>query len=136
MRWLSIALVGGTLLVGCAHHKSDQPSGPAAAKKPKPAAAAKSAKAGAPVLSVTNGATVITLADPMTGKVVLVNPVLRTVVLNYSLHRLPAIDQRLSVYRKGAEVGEVKISGPELNNNIVADIIAGEVQVGDDVRKK
>ncbi len=32
------------------------------------------------------------------------------------------------------KVGEVKITGPQQDNNIVADLVTGEAQVGDDVR--
>jgi hypothetical protein len=47
---------------------------------------------------------------------------------------MPALQQRLGLYRANAKVGEVKISGPQRDNNIVADIIAGECQIGDEVR--
>jgi hypothetical protein len=31
-------------------------------------------------------------------------------------------------------VGELKISGPQLEDNLVADLVAGEAEAGDDVR--
>jgi hypothetical protein len=32
------------------------------------------------------------------------------------------------------KAGEVKISGPQRDNNIVADLVNGDAQVGDEVR--
>ena len=60
---------------------------------------------------------------------------LRYVILDFSLSRLPGIEQRFHVYREGQKVGEVKISGPSQNMNIAADIVAGEAKIGDDVRQ-
>ena len=34
------------------------------------------------------------------------------------------------------KVGEVKITGPERDNNIVADLVTGEAQVGSEVRDR
>ena len=63
-----------------------------------------------------------------------VAPVGRFVILTFPLAQMPAVAQRLVVYRQGAKVGEVRVSGPQRNNNIVADIVTGEPQVGDEVR--
>ena len=49
-------------------------------------------------------------------------------------YRLPALEQRLIVYRGGLKVGEVKVSGPQQDDNIVADIVAGQAEAGDEVR--
>ncbi|MCX7866788.1 hypothetical protein [Limisphaera sp. VF-2] len=70
----------------------------------------------------------------LTGRVVSVNLVGRFVVLTFPSGRLPAIGQVLSVYRDGLKVGEVRVSGPQRDDHIVADIAAGEVRVGDQVR--
>lgn len=43
--------------------------------------------------------------------------------------------KRLNVYRNGLKVGELKVTGPQRDNNTVADIVAGECQVGDEVRE-
>ncbi len=48
---------------------------------------------------------------------------------------MPKLEQSLFLYRDGMKVGEVKITGPQdSNNNIVADLVAGEAQVGCEVR--
>jgi hypothetical protein len=58
----------------------------------------------------------------------------RFAVLNFPIGRMALIDQRAEVYRQGLKVGELRISGPQLDDNIVADILTGEVQPGDQVR--
>jgi hypothetical protein len=68
------------------------------------------------------------------GRVAAVNDKLRFVVIDFSLSRVPEVEQRLNVYRQGQKTGEVRVSGPTINQNTVADILSGEVQVGDEVR--
>ena len=63
-----------------------------------------------------------------------VAPVGRFVVLTFPITQMPAVAERLVVYRQGTKVGEVRVSGPQRNNSIVADIVTGEPQVGDEVR--
>ena len=58
----------------------------------------------------------------------------RHVVLTFPLQKLPPVGQRLALYRHGVAVGQVKVSGPQREDNIVADLIAGEAEVGDEVR--
>jgi hypothetical protein len=76
----------------------------------------------------------LTIADATVGKVASVNPVLRFVVLDFILKKMPVLEQRMGVYRQAQKVGEVKITGPERGGNIVADLLMGEAQVGDEVR--
>jgi hypothetical protein len=80
--------------------------------------------------------TVISPAGALVGKVISVNPAARFAVLNFPIGRLPALEQRLSVYRQGLRVGEVKVTGPQRDDNIVADVVAGDVAVGDQVRSE
>jgi sulfur relay (sulfurtransferase) complex TusBCD TusD component (DsrE family) len=47
---------------------------------------------------------------------------------------MPKMDQSLFLYRDGMKVGEVKITGPQRENNIVADLVTGEAEVGSEVR--
>jgi hypothetical protein len=70
------------------------------------------------------------------GKVVLVYARLQFVVLTFPFNQIPAIDQRLDVYRNGNRIGEVKITGWRNNESAVADITAGEAQKGDEIREK
>ena len=116
----------GTALAGCAHQEygalhqpfSPLPSGPPAAT-PTP----------------SKPEVIITPETQAAGKVVKVNNVGRFVVLSFPLGHLPSIDQRLNVYRQGLKVGEVKVSGPQYHDNIVADLASGNAQVGDEVRE-
>ena len=49
---------------------------------------------------------------------------------------MAAVGQRLNVYRFGLKVGEIKVTGPQRDDNIVGDIVAGEARKGDDVREQ
>lgn len=68
------------------------------------------------------------------GKIAFVNPRLRYVIIDFSLGQMPAVDQRLGVFRNGQKVGEIKVTGPSRNQNTAADLLLGEASVGDDVR--
>jgi hypothetical protein len=46
------------------------------------------------------------------------------------------VDQTLFLYRDGLKVGEVKITGPQKDENIVADLLHGEARAGDEVRDR
>jgi hypothetical protein len=145
MRYWIVVLAGGMLLMGCASHKQARRPKPAdpksavgeaeagASKEPQAGSAARPAVSGQS-LSVTNQGTVLTLSSTLSGKVAKVNVPLRFVVLDFGLDRLPAQDQRLSVYRQGLKVGELKVTGPVMLTNIVADVVAGEANEGDEVR--
>lgn len=65
----------------------------------------------------------------------MVNPTARFVVMTFPFGGVPAVERRLNVYRNGLKVAEVKVTGPHRDNNTVADIVAGEVQVNDQVRE-
>ena len=77
---------------------------------------------------------IVTPAVSLAAEVISVNDVGRFVVLRFPGGNLPKLQQTLSLYRAGLKVGLVKISGPQSDNHIVADILSGEVKVGDKVR--
>ncbi len=79
---------------------------------------------------------IVTPDNALVGKVVRVNPNGSYVVLNFPVGRLPALQQRLNLYRLGLKVGEVKVSGPQRDDNIIADVTSGEAAVGDEVRDR
>jgi len=95
------------------------------AKKP-----AKEQPAGAPATPATAP------VNAMVGKVALVNGTARFVVVNFPLGKMAAVDQRLTLYRHGLKVGEVKVTGPQRGDNIVADLVAGEAEIGDEARSQ
>ena len=77
---------------------------------------------------------IVTPGGSLPGKVVLVNTTARFVVLSFPMGGVPAPDRRLNVYRDGLKVGVIKITGPQRDQNTVADIISGECQVGDEIK--
>lgn len=69
------------------------------------------------------------------GKVQSVNLEARFVIINFPITNVPPPGRRLSLYRNGLKVGEVKITGPERDGNTVADLLAGEAQAQDQARE-
>ena len=86
------------------------------------------------VISRTNEVARTPALSGVQGKVAHVNPAARFAVLSYPIGKLPSVEKRLSVYRDGMKVGELKVTGPQRDQNTVADITAGEAQPGDEVR--
>ena len=64
----------------------------------------------------------------------MVNGSARFVVMTFPLGGVPDNGRRLNLYRNGLKVAEVKVTGPQRDNNTVADIILGEAQVNDEAR--
>ena len=123
---------------GCATKKesgSQAETTPSKKTSSKSKTAQKAEAVQTPSMTVTNGNAIMTLTDTQFGKVFSVNAALHFAVLDYSLNQVPNIGDRLFVYRQGIKVAEVRVSGPQMNSNIVADIVAGEVKVGDEVRR-
>ncbi len=123
-----VLLLLAVSLSGCARNKG---SGGSAESQPVFGAPAALTSG-----SATNRALIVTPENALVGKVALVNPAARFVVLNFPLGRMAAVDQRLSLYRRGLKVGEVKVTGPVREDNIVADLVAGEAEVGDEARSQ
>ena len=74
--------------------------------------------------------------DAPLGRVVSVNPNLRFAVIDFGWGRMPAVGDRLGVFRGGLKVGEMKITGPQQETNIVGDILSGDVRSDDQVRRE
>ena len=77
---------------------------------------------------------VITPQPPMLGKVMSVNIPGQFAVIQFSAGHVPMPEQKLSVYRGELKVGQVKISKEQMGMNVVADLVAGEIKNGDEVR--
>jgi hypothetical protein len=112
-------MVGIALLAGCASHPKLPTTDPANQPPPKKKKHEK--------LIVTPEAGIV-------GKIARVNTNARFVVINYPVGSIPGMDQHLSVYHQGTKIGDVRITGPQQDDNIVADIVTGEIQIGDEVR--
>ncbi len=83
------------------------------------------------------GGTIVTPAAMRTeGKVVRTNEKLNFVVLDFGFKRLPRAGQQLGIYRLGKKIGQVRVSGPAWETYTVADIVEGEIWVGDEARLK
>jgi len=130
-------LLTSFLMAGCAHK-------PAAAFKPAAGAtpattpgssAASPAPAVTPV-AATPGTLIVTPGGGLAGKVARYNDAGRFVVLEFPVGHMPALEQRLFVYRNGLKVGELKVTGPQRDDHIVADLTNGEAQDGDEVRDR
>ena len=123
---LSAILLGALALSGCVRQKVAD-----AGSRPQPQAGAHTVPTGA---SVNHQPLTVTPENILVGKVVGVNAPLRFVVLNFPLGRMPSPERRLDIFRRGLKVGEVKVTGPQQQDNTVADLVAGEAEVGDDAR--
>ncbi len=72
---------------------------------------------------------------PLTeGRITLVNPDLKFVVVDYSGTTVPAAGATLTVYRDDKPVGAVRLTEPAHGQFTTADILKGDLQVGDRVR--
>ena len=70
------------------------------------------------------------------GKVAAVDARRGFVVLNFPLGQMPPVNSTLNVYRHGVKVGELSVTGPQRDDNTVADIVSGELRVGDAARNR
>jgi len=82
------------------------------------------------------GTIVIPAAMRTEGKVVRTNEKLNFVVLDFGFKRLPRAGQQLGIYRLGEKIGQVRVSGPAWDTYTVADIVEGEIWIGDEARLK
>ena len=126
IRFLLCAGIFGFLGTGCAH-RAKQTS-------PKPVFAEPIAPA--PTTNASQPKLIISPEEGLTGTVSKVNAIGRYVVLTFPLGHMPALEQHLNVYHQGMKVGEVRVTGPQLDDNIVADILSGEAAVTDEVRDR
>ena len=108
-------VIVGMLATGCLHHRPVRTASPATSAAVAPQS-------------------IVTPDNSLTARVVSYNASGRFVVLSFPVGQMPKLEQSLFLYRDGMKVGEVKITGPQRENNIVADLVAGEAQVGSEVR--
>lgn len=84
----------------------------------------------------TNNVFTITPAQGANGHVASVNTSLNFVVLTFPVGQMPPVDSHLFVYRNSLRAAEVKVTGPQQDDNTVADIVSGVALPGDEVREK
>ncbi len=123
-------------LVGCAKNKSavapDKKNIPVAVVPKNAVPTAASNKNPAPLKDESKP--VITPSRENVGHVSKVNESARFVVLTFPEGNVPSLERKLSLYRNGLKVAEIKVTGPQRDNNTVADIVAGDAQVNDEAR--
>ena len=115
MRFVCLGLLHVLLLAGCAGRGAGTPTKPTQTEKQPPL--------------------IVNPATGVHGRILRVNPATRYVIVSYPFGNVPPADRRLNVYRGGLKVAEIKINELRWDTNIVADIVVGECQVGDDVRE-
>jgi hypothetical protein len=114
MKTFWIVLLSGVALAGCTTAPASRDSGAAS----------------------TGASTnlVVTPSIDLIGRISSVNTKDRFVVVAYPTALVPENGQKLNVYRDGRKVGELRVSGFSQDNLTAADILAGEIYVGDHVR--
>jgi hypothetical protein len=119
---LSTLLIGGLVLTGCASREGSSASFSEAPSVGKPSASWSKQKL------------IVTPDNLLVGRIAKVNMEGRFVILTFPIGHLPAFEQRLSVYHQGLKSGEVRVTGPQLDDNVVGDLVTGDAQPGDEVR--
>ena len=120
--FLATLAVSTWVVTGCASHR-----GPAPAFGDIPPGRGSS-------ISLPDDRLTITSDNLLVGKVAKANGDGRFVVMTFPIGHLPAIGQRLNVYHRGQKTGEIRVTGPQLDDNVVGDIAVGDAQAGDEVR--
>ena len=115
LSWMGL-LPAICLLAGCGWFHHQHPSAPA----PVPDSA--------PVI--------VTPAQTAAAHVLSVNASGRFVILNFAGGQPLPAGRYLAIYRKGLKNAEVKVSGPQQDDNTVADILSGEARKGDEAREE
>ena len=128
MRFAVWVLFAGLMLTGCAWFGQQKPATTVSGQTGTTNTAVAD--------SSTNRQPIVTPDSTSSGTIVQVNVPARFAVLNFPVGSMPPIGQRLYVYRAGLKVGELKVTGPQRDDNTVADIINGEAQSGDIVRSQ
>jgi hypothetical protein len=123
--FVSTIFAATVVLTGCAGHRGGSPT-----FSELPVAG------GSASVSLPNNKLIMTPDTLLVGKVAKVNVDGRFVVLTFPIGHLPALQQQLNIYRRGLKVGEVRVTGPQLDDNVVGDIAAGDAQPGDEVRSQ
>ena len=126
MRLLSALVLAASISAGCQRTKPNAGNFVTSSGNPTTPSAGH---------SVPQQPLIVTPGAELRGRIALVDANLGYVVVTFGLGSMPAVERRLGVYRNGLKVGEIKITGMRRENNTVADIVAGECHVGDDVRE-
>ena len=95
---------------------------------PKPSANPQAKRPSTPIVTPSQG---------RAGRIASVHSTGHFVVITFPVGiPLPPAEHRLNVYRAGLKVAEVKVNALNIDVNTVADIVAGDCEVGDEVREE
>ena len=130
MRLVLLALLAG-LESGCVSRQAAGPDARAAAGK----SGTVTGRALSPSRASVRSQLEVMPDEGLSGRVVLVNPLLRFVVMDFPVRKMPVLEQRLNVYHNGQKTGEVKVTGPTRDTTVAGDITTGEARAGDEVRE-
>lgn len=65
----------------------------------------------------------------------MVNAKAHFAVMTFPIGAVPPKDRLLNAYRENKKIGEVKVTGPQRDNNTVGDILSGDLRLNDEVRE-
>jgi hypothetical protein len=126
-----VLAASGLAIAGCARNNSaktipkfDSITGSAPVTAPAPANTFAEASVAEKVIPKP--------VEALSGKVSSANANLKFVVLTFPIGQMAALNQKLNIYRAGVKVGELVVTGPQRDENIIADLVGGEAQVGDE----
>jgi hypothetical protein len=71
---------------------------------------------------------------PAPARIVSLNPDQNFVVIDFTSRIIPAVGTRVNIYRNGKWVGAAQITEPVRAQFATADIVEGEVHIGDEAR--
>ena len=116
-------LFAGMFFAGCAWHKSASQSAPG-----------PSTRGGGASTAATQP--IVTPDTSLTAKVISYNDIGRYVVLGFPVGQMPKPGMTLFLYRNGLKVAEVSVESMRTDSFVVADLVSGTAQVGDEARDR
>lgn len=131
-RICTLALV--LALAGCTSPDKESKEKPAVATIPSKGGGLVTETLPADSQSRTNRADSTPIVLPTSGRIHSINAGLQFVVVDYTLGGIPPLQSLLPVYRGDQKVGQIRLTGPERNGFVAADVVEGILQNDDEVR--
>ena len=104
---------------------------PAPAKPKNPPKKTKSGKD-----ATTSPKLIVNADNGLGGKVASADESGRFVILNFPLGQMPRVDSTMTLYRHGVKSATIKITGPQRDDNVAADVLSGIPAEGDSAREE
>jgi hypothetical protein len=74
----------------------------------------------------------LVMDERLRGRIATLNTAGQFVVVDFNVGAIPPLSSRMNVYRDNTVVGVIQLTGPVRDNLVAADILSGEVAVGDE----